>query len=53
MEASFEVVGQGPKGPVAPYMDACMVKWMDGWMVTDKPEGGFGDLKIQLWMLTI
>jgi len=57
MEASFEVVGQGPQGAVAPYMDACVDEWMDGWMggwmVTDKPEGGFGDLKIQLWILTI
>jgi len=22
-----------------------MHAWMGGWMVTDKPEGGFGDLK--------
>jgi hypothetical protein len=40
MEASFEV-GQGPKVAVAPYMDASV----DEWMVTDKPEGGFGDVK--------
>jgi hypothetical protein len=44
MEASFEV-GQDPKGAVASYMDACVDEWVDGWMVTDKPEGGFGDLK--------
>ena len=31
MEASFEVC-QGPKGAVAPFMDACVDEWMDGWV---------------------
>ena len=48
MEAPFEG-GQGPKGAVAPYMDACVDGWMGGWvcgwLVTNKPEDGFGELK--------
>jgi hypothetical protein len=32
MEASFEV-GQGPKGAVAPYVDACVDEWIDGWLL--------------------